>query len=83
MQICKTREILGIGLVTAYAACTAVGAVRASFDAASIVSNGAYPSKALKRLHRKFIYDRKAQVVTIRDEEEVRRLFEAGRKAGT
>ena len=28
----------------------------------------AYPSKTLKRLHRKFIYDRKAQAVTIRDE---------------
>ena len=29
---------------------------------------GAYPSKALKRLHRKFIYDRAAQTVTIRFE---------------
>ena len=29
---------------------------------------GAYPSKTLKRLHRKFIYDRTAQTVTIRDE---------------
>ena len=29
---------------------------------------GAYPSKTLRRLHRKFIYDRRAQTVTIRDE---------------
>lgn len=28
----------------------------------------AYPSKTLKRLHRKFIYDRESQIVTIRDE---------------
>ncbi len=36
----KTMKFFGIALVAAYAACTAGGAVCASFDAATIASNG-------------------------------------------
>ena len=56
------------GLGRRYAARIIRTEFRPNRDTVVFDLTGAYPSKTLKRLHRKFIYDRAAQTVTIRDE---------------
>ncbi len=56
------------GLGRRYAARLIRTEFRPNRDTVVFDLTGAYPSKMLKRLHRKFIYDRAAQAVTIRDE---------------
>ena len=56
------------GLGRRYAARIIRTEFRPNRDTVVFDLTAAYPSKTLKRLHRKYIYDRKAQTVTIRDE---------------